>query len=87
MLKMTVVELDLISHTDVHLFIEKGMRGGIFYIAKRCSNKANNKYMKCYNTSKKSIYTIYLDANDLYGWTMIQCLPYGGFKWLSKKKN
>ena len=29
----------------MHLFIEKGMRGDIFYIAKRHS-KANNKYMK-----------------------------------------
>ena len=37
MLKMTKIELDLISDTDMHLFIEKGMRGGISYIAKRYS--------------------------------------------------
>ena len=42
MLKMTKIELDLISDTDMHLFIEKGMRGGISYIAKRHS-KVNNK--------------------------------------------
>ena len=35
MLKMTRVKLDLISDTDMHLFIEKGMRGGISYISKR----------------------------------------------------
>ena len=34
-LKMTGVELELISDIDKHLFIEKGMRGGISYIAKR----------------------------------------------------
>ena len=34
MLKMTKIELNLISDTDVHLLIEKGMRGGISYIAK-----------------------------------------------------
>ena len=35
MLKMTEIELDLISDTDMHLFIEKGMRGGISYISKK----------------------------------------------------
>ena len=44
MLKMTVIELELISDAEMHLFIEKGMKGAISYIAKRYS-KANNKYM------------------------------------------
>ena len=66
MLKMTGIELDLISDIDMHLFIEKEMRGGISYIAKRYS-KASNKYMKCYDSSKRSIYITYLDANNLYG--------------------
>ena len=29
MLKMTGIKLELISDDDMHLFIEKGMRGGI----------------------------------------------------------
>ena len=63
MLKMTGTELDLISDIDMHLFIEKGMRGGLSYIAKRHS-EANNKYMKCYDSSKESICITYLDANN-----------------------
>ena len=66
MLKMTRVKLDLISDIDMHLFIEKGMGGGISYIAKR-HNKANNKYMECYDNSKKCKYITYLDASNLYG--------------------
>ena len=50
MLKMTGVELEFINDIDMHLFIEKGMRGGISYIAKRHS-KANNKYMGNYDSS------------------------------------
>ena len=85
MLKMTRIELDLISDVDMHLSIEKGMRGGIFYIAKRY-NIANNKYMESYDEYKESIYISYLDANNLYGWAMSQYLPYSGFKWLNQKE-
>ena len=35
MLKMTEIELELILDIDMYLFVEKGMRGGISYIAKR----------------------------------------------------
>ena len=44
MLKMTKMKLDLISDIHMHLFIEKGMRDGISYIAKRHS-RAKNKYI------------------------------------------
>ena len=37
MLKMTETELDFISDIDMYLFVEKRMRGGISYIAKRFS--------------------------------------------------
>ena len=42
MLKMTRVKLEKISDIGMHLFIEKGLKGGISYIAKRHA-KANNK--------------------------------------------
>ena len=61
MIKITRIELELISDIDMHLFIEKEMRGVISYIAKRYS-KANNKYMECYDSSKESIYITYLDS-------------------------
>ena len=49
MLKMTEIELELILDIDMHLFNEKGMRGGISYIFKRFS-KANNKYIQSYDS-------------------------------------
>ena len=81
MLKMTKVNLDLISDVDMQLFIEKGMRGGISYIAHRHA-QANNKYMKNYNKKEESSYIMYLDANNLYGWAMSQKLPSGNFRWI-----
>ena len=43
LLKMTDIKLEKISNIDKCLFIEKGLRGEISYIAKRHA-KANNKY-------------------------------------------
>ena len=42
MLKMTGVKLENIFDIDMYLFTEKGLRGGISYIAKRYS-KTNSK--------------------------------------------
>ncbi|XP_078355713.1 uncharacterized protein LOC144640434 [Oculina patagonica] len=85
MLKMTDIKLELMTDIDMYQFIEKGMRGGISYIANRYG-KANNKYMKEYDENSASKYIMYLDANNLYGWAMSQYLPTGGFRWLTQKQ-
>ena len=80
MLKMTKIELETISDSDVHLFIEKDMRGGISYIAKR-----HSKINYC-ESSKEKASVIYWDANNLYGWGMSNLLPYVEFNSLSEKQ-
>jgi len=80
---MTKIELELITDIDQQFLIEKGLRGGISYIAHRYA-KANNKYLKDYNPEIEDSYLMYLDANNLYGWAMSQKLPTGNFKWWGK---
>ena len=79
MLKITGVRLEKIVGIDMYLFTEKGLRGGISYIAKRLA-KANNKYMKNYDPKSSSKYILYLDMNNLYGWAMNGYLPYGDLR-------
>ena len=81
MLKMTKVELEKNSNPDIHLFIERGMRGGITHASKRHS-KANNKYCPDYDKTKPEKWIVYVDMNILYGKAMSQYLPYGEFKWV-----
>ena len=40
--------------------------------------------MKNYDKDIISFYLMYLDANNLYGWTISQKLPVNGFKWVKK---
>ena len=63
------------------IIIEKGLRGGTSYIAKRYP-KANNKYMNDYDPKKTTTFITYLDKNNLYHWTMCEYLPYAGFEWV-----
>ena len=58
MLKFTGVRLEKVDDIDIHLFLERGMRGGVSYISKR------------YNKSDKNTQLLYLDFNNLYGWVM-----------------
>ena len=96
-LKMTKIELDLISDQDMYLFLMDSIRGEICQINKKYP-KADNKYtriqrdkwiddkikkkfknkLKSNNLNK---YLLYLDANNLYGYSMSQKLPYKNFKW------
>ena len=85
MLKMTNIQLELMTDIDMFQFTEKSLRGGISYIANRYG-KANNKYMKEYDEKAPSKYIMYLDANNLYGWAMSQYLPTGGFRWMKQKQ-
>ena len=55
------------------VMVEKGIRGGICRAICRYA-KANNKYMKNYDKNIISLYLMYLDANNLYGWGVSQKL-------------
>ena len=71
MMKVTGIKFKLMTDVDMFQFIEKGLRCGIFYIGNRHGG-ANNKNISGYDSSKPSKYVMYLDANNLYGYTMSQ---------------
>ena len=82
---MTKVELELISDPDMYIFFEKGMRGEVSYISNRFS-KANNRYLKSYHPKQESKHFRYLDANNLYGYSMSKFLQTSRFKWIYPKE-
>ena len=84
MLKLTGIEIDLVYNQEMYEMIEAGLRGGMTQTT--CKKvEANNKYMGSdYDKNKASSYINYLDANNLYGLSMIQTLPYRSLKWDDK---
>ena len=93
MLRMTKIELELISDSDMYLFLMDTIRGGICVVNKKFV-KADNIYMqkvhdestdkkvtKKLKTNDLDKFIMYLDANNLCGYLMGKPLPYKNFKW------
>ena len=79
-LKITKVQLELLSDPDMLLMIESGIRGGITTIS-HCHTKTNNEYMETeFDHVEESKFISHLDANNLYGWAMSKQLPTSGFQ-------
>lgn len=82
-LKLTKIELQLFSDINDYVWLQSQMRGGICFLGKRHAT-ANDPYIpETYNSDKDNSFLIALDANNLYGFVMIQPLPYGNFRWLT----
>ena len=78
-LKKSGVELELLTDVDKVMFYEKSIRGGVSLITKRFAGISLEELKKPPLERNEAL--LYLDATNLYGWAMIQHLPYGGFEW------
>ena len=74
-LKKAKINLELLTDIDMLLMFEEGFRSGMCQTIQRYA-EANSKYMKNYNKNKPSLYLMYLDANNLYGWAMGKKITY-----------
>ena len=80
MLKMTDVEIELISDPDMAHLVQKGIRGGLSYINQR---KAE---LDDYASAGMLRSMLYADANNLYGKAMCFPLPLNDFRWMTKEE-
>ena len=72
---MTGIKLQKIDDNNIHLFLEKGMRGGLSSISNKYSESSDDKTI------------MYWDMNNLHETVMIfDYLPYEDFKFLSEEK-
>ena len=82
-LKVTGVEIELLTDYNMFLAFEKGLRGRNTQLVKKHS-AANNVHMgERYDPNQPDRSILYVDANNLYGHAMCSPLPVGSFKWVS----
>lgn len=85
-LKLTKISLELLTDYTMLLMVEKGIRGGISQCILRYAEAKNEFTLSKEEFSKLSLdeicYLLYLDANNLYGLSMSESLPTGGFKFV-----
>jgi hypothetical protein len=65
-LKKTKVNLELLTDIGMHLFFQKGLRGGISVVSMRLA-KAKHPQVEGYDQEKRTSWIKYEDANNLYG--------------------
>ena len=78
-LKVTGVELELISDSNIYLMIESAIRGGLSYVSQRYAI-ANFPDMPDYRSDLPTSFLLYLDCNSLYTTCQTHRLPEGDFK-------
>jgi hypothetical protein len=82
MLRYTNVTIDLLTDLEMVKFIQRGMRGGLVGVSHRWA-RANNRYMgDLYNPIEPTKYLWYIDANNLYGFSLSATLPLKDFSWV-----
>ena len=82
MLKMTNVRLELMQDRDMHVIIDKSVRGGMCCISHKHSIANNPSLGDSYDASKPNSFIVYLDMNNLYGTAMCESLPEKDFDFL-----
>ena len=77
-LKLTKIELHLLSDPDMYLMIENAMRGGISCVSHRLATADID-----HDLDLDTDFLCYLDQNNLYGHSLSQSLPVRDFRFLT----
>ena len=75
----TDIKLEIPTDPDIHMFIDRGIRGGISFVGNPHA-KSSNKYINPGN-DKEEDYIMFFDVNNQYGAAMSEYLPTDEFQW------
>jgi hypothetical protein len=79
MLKMTGIQLELITDPEILNMLERQKRGGLCFVGSKRHATANNPELENYDPTQPTSFIQYYDVNNLYGKSMTEPLPYQDF--------
>ncbi len=68
--------LEVISDPKLLDIFERSKRGGLTFVGGRRYGKVNNQHIAGYDQQRMATYSLYFDADNLYGLVMVQASPY-----------
>ncbi len=71
--------INFVTDLDMYMMFERGIRGGVSQIS-HIYAKTNNPYLEGYDASEPISYIMYVDANNIFGWSMMENLPISHFE-------
>ncbi|KAJ8971163.1 hypothetical protein NQ317_006550, partial [Molorchus minor] len=86
MLKLTEIELELLTDIDIIHFFKKGIRGGISQCSER-KHIANNRFLPNYDANEPTSFISYLDATNFHGLVVThihRALKFKQSRWMKK---
>ena len=86
-LRMSHVDLQLITDVNMYHFVENSIRGGISMISTRHAQANSPSFPDTYDSSLPNQNLIYLDANNLYGWQCLNLCQLMVFVFSNRRKN
>ena len=81
-LRLTRVQLELLRYPDMLIFVDMAMMGGVSAVLQPHARASHAECGEEYNSNLPFNWILYVDANNLYGWAMLQYLPTRGFEWV-----
>ena len=82
-LRMTNMQLELITDPNIFLMFENSIRGGVSTVSNRYA-KANHKYLDDFDPSLPSTYIVGYDVVNLYGYAILNKLPCSNFRFVEE---
>ena len=85
-LRMSRVDVQLITDDNMYNFVENSICGGVSMISTRHAKANSHSFPAAYDDSLPKPNLIYLDANNLYEWEMSQSLLTHGFRFYQQEE-